>query len=211
MLIPLDKKPVSIIEHEVEDAVKAALKKWSMPNPVDGFSSPGYGGLYPKEGQIGRADLRPDHLGINATSGGAGTDGLGGDKWSNNLGYTHGASATGWVTDRNITTDEDSYLVIEGVFDISVNPLLNAIQFSVGGVDYPVMNLRDMYTFDPAGVAWFPMPLVIPPKVNLKIYLRWDNDVTARSTTAVGTEMAGLIGEVIAKQAFLQKQTHAIS
>lgn len=209
MLIPLDKKPVSNIEHEVEDAVKAALRKWDMPSPELGFASPGFGGLYPKEGQVGRTDLRPDHVGVDATSGGAGTDGLGGDKWSNSLAYTHGANETGWVTNINITTDEDVYLILEGIFDISVNPLLNAIQFSVAGVDYPVMNVRDMYLFDPPGVAWFPLPLVVPPKVNLKVYLRWDNDVTARSTTAVGSEMAGLIGEVIAKQAYLQKQTHA--
>ncbi|GAI94289.1 unnamed protein product, partial [marine sediment metagenome] len=91
----------------------------------------------------------------------------------------------------------------------SVNPLLSALQFSVAGMDYPVMYVRDMYNFKPKGAAWFPMPFVVPEKVNLKVYLRYINSVTARSTTAVGSEMLGFIGEVIAKQAYLQKQVHA--
>jgi len=211
MLLDLEHKPVSAIEKVVEEALRRALKEFDMANPELGFSSKGYGGLYPKEGQLGRSDLRPDHVGINATSGGVGTDGLGGDQWSNNLAYTHTNLLTGWVLDRNITSDEDAYLIIEGIFDINPNPLLNAVQFSIGGVDYPVMNVRDIYTFDPFGMGWFPIPFIVPPKVNFKVYYRWDNDVVARSTTTVGTELAGLIGEVIAKSAFLQKQVHSIS
>jgi len=210
MLLALDKKPVSIIDQEIEDTIKTALKKWNMPRPELGSGSPGYGGLYPKEGQIGRADLRPDHVGKDATLATAATDGLGGDKWSNSLLYTHGASVTGWVTDLNLTIDEDVYIVLEGIFDISVNPVLSALQFSVAGMDYPVMNVRDMYIFKPKGVGWFPMPFVVPEKVNLKVYLRYSGDVaTARSTTTVGSEMLGFIGEVIAKQAYLQKQVQA--
>ena len=211
MLLTMEQKPVAEIEKLVGDVVKIALKEWDMPTPEAGFMSRGYGGLYPKEGQLGRADLRPDHVGINATSGGVGTDGLGGDQWSNNLVYTHTNNLTGWVLDRNITTDEDAFLIIEGIKDLSPNPLLNAVQFSVGGVDYPAMNIRDIYLFDPFGMGWFPKPFWVPPKVNFKVYYRWDNDVVARSTTAVGSEFAGLIGEVIAKSAFLQKQTHSIS
>ncbi|MBA7483529.1 hypothetical protein ES707_19044 [subsurface metagenome] len=209
MLLALKNKPVAIIEQEVEDTIKTALRKFNMPNPELGSRSPGYGDLYPKEGQLGRADLRPDHVAKDATLAVAATDGLGGDKWSNTLAYTHGANATGWVTDLNITIDEDIYIILEGIFDISVNPLLSAIQFSVAGMDYPVINIRDMFSFDPKGAAWFPMPFVVPEKVSLKVYHRYIHDVaTARTTTTVGSEMVGFIGEVIAKQAYLQKQVH---
>lgn len=209
MLLALKAKPVDNIEREIEDTIKTALRKFNMPSPELGSKSPGYGGLYPKEGQLGRSDLRPDHVAKDATLAVAATDGLGGDKWSNTLAYTHGANETGWVTDLNITIDEDIYIILEGIFDISVNPLLSAIQFSVAGMDYPVMNVRDMFSFEPKGAAWFPMPFVVPEKVSFKVYHRYINDVaTARTTTTVGSEMVGFIGEVIAKQAYLQKQTH---
>jgi len=213
MLLALENKPVLEIEKAVEEALRAALLEFDMADPNLGFSSKGYGGLYPKEGQLGRSDLRPDHVGIDATlaAAPAATDGLAGDQWTNNLVYSHASGLTGWVLDRNITTDEDAYLIIEGVKDLSPNPLLNAVQFAVGGVDFPVMNVRDIYLFDPFGMGWFPVPFIVPPKVNFKVYYRWDNDVVARSTTVVGSEFAGLIGEVIAKSAFLQKQVHSIS
>jgi hypothetical protein len=201
MLIPLDKKPVSIIEHEVEDAVKAALKKWSMPSPELGFSSPGYGGLYPKEGQIGRADLRPDDVGIIVASG----TGLGAGLWDNTTAYSAGAAATGWVTEINVTTDEDAYLIIEGIRDLTVNPQLTEMQISIMGVDYPVQHMTEMFSFDPAGFGWLPMPIVCPPKTTLKLQLRY------KASVAAGAELVGLIGEVIAKQTYLQKQTHAVS
>ncbi|GAI94286.1 unnamed protein product, partial [marine sediment metagenome] len=168
MLLTMEQKPVAAIEAVIEEVLKKALKEWDMPEVEKGFMSRGYGGLYPKEGQLGRSDLRPDHVGIIATSADAGTTGLAGDQWTNNLVYSHDEGLTGWVLDRNITTDEDAYLIIEGVFDISPNPLLNAIQFGVGGVDFPVMNVRDIYLFDPFGMGWFPKPLWVPPKVNLK-------------------------------------------
>ena len=201
MLIPLDKKPVSIIEHEIEDAVKAALKKWDMPNPDAGFDSPGYGGLYPKEGQIGRADLRPDDVGIIVVAG----DGLGAGLWDNTTAYTAAAAATGWVTEINVTTDEDAYLIIEGIRDLTVNPHLTEMQISIMGTDYPVQHVTEMFTFDPAGFGWLPMPIVCPPKTNLKLQLRY------KATVAAAAELVGLVGEVIAKQSYLQSAVQAVT
>lgn len=201
MLIPLDKKPVSIIEHEVEDAVKAALKKWAMPDPDQGFSSRGYGGLYPKEGQIGRADLRPDDIGIIV----AAASGLGAGLWDNTTAFTAAAAATGWVTEINVTSDEDAYLIIEGIRDITVNPSLTEMQISIMGMDYPVQHVTEMFNFDPAGFGWLPMPIVCPPKTSLKLQLRY------KATVAAAAELVGLIGEVIAKQAYLQKAVHAVT
>jgi hypothetical protein len=201
MLIPLDKKPVSIIEHEVEDTVKAALTKWAMPNPELGFSSHGYGGLYPKEGQIGRTDLRPDDVGIIV----AATGGLGAGLWDNTTAYSAADNATGWVTEINVTSDEDAYLIIEGIRDLTVNPSLTEMQISVGGTDYPVMHVTEMFNFDPAGFGWLPMPIVCPPKTSLKLQLRY------KASVAAAAELVGLIGEVIAKQAYLLKAVHAVS
>jgi hypothetical protein len=205
MLIPLDKKPVSIIEHEVEDTVRAALKKWSMPEVNSagkgGFDSPGYGGLYPKEGQIGRADLRPDDVGIIVVA----ATGAGAGLWDNTTAFTIAGAATGWVTEINVTTDEDAYLVIEGIRDRSVNPNLTEMQISIMGMDYPVQHVTEMFDFDPAGFGWLPMPIVCPPKTSLKVQLRY------KATVAAAAELVGLIGEVIAKQAYLQKAVHAVS
>lgn len=201
MLIPLDKKPVSNIEHEVEDTVKAALRKWDMPNPEAGFASPGFGGLYPKEGQIGRADLRPDDVGIVVVAG----DGLGAGLWDNTTGYTAASATTGWVTEINVTTDEDAYLIIEGIRDLTVNPHLTEMQLSIMGTDYPVQHVTEMFNFDPAGFGWLPMPIVCPPKTTLKLQLRY------KATVAAAAELVGLIGEVIAKQTYLQKAVQAVT
>ena len=201
MLIPLDKKPVSIIEHEVEDTVKAALRKWDMPEPDLGFMSRGYGGLYPREGQIGRAELRPDDVGIIVVAG----DGLGAGLWDNTTAYTAAAGTTGWVTEINVTTDEDAFLIIEGIRDLTVNPQLTEMQISIMGTDYPVQHVTEMFGYDPAGVGWLPMPIVCPPKTSLKIQLRY------KATVAAAAELVGLIGEVIAKQAYLQKAVQAVT
>ncbi len=201
MLIPLDKKPVSIIEHEIEDAVKAALTKWGMANPEAGFTSPGYGGLYPKAGQIGRADLRPDDVGIIVVA----ADGLGAGLWDNTTGYTAAGAATGWVTEINVTTDEDAYLIIEGIRDLTVNPQLTEMQLSIMGTDYPVLHVTEMFNFDPAGFGWLPMPIVCPPKTSLKLQLRY------KATVAAAAELVGLIGEVIAKQTYLHKAVQAVT
>ncbi|GAI94975.1 unnamed protein product, partial [marine sediment metagenome] len=114
-------------------------------------------------------------------------------------------SGTGWETEINVTTDEDAYLIIEGIRDLTVNPQLTELQLSIMGVDYPVTHITEMFSYDPAGFGWLPMPIVCPPKTSLKLQLRYKGDAAAAS------ELVGLIGEVIAKQTYLHKAVQAVS
>lgn len=147
-----------------------------------------YGGRYPQDNQVGIAELRPDHI-DSARSVDYGD-------WQN-----LSVCDAGWTKDIDKTIDEDAYIIITGVFDLSPSPKLREVKFDVAGTEYPAFNVSEMLAAkEPKG--YFPAPITVTPKGNLKVRWRMASSVSASE------ELCGLMGYCLAKKAFLLKETY---
>lgn len=155
---------------------------------VEGLGWGPFGGRWPQDNQVGIAELRPDHI-DSARSVDYGD-------WQN-----LGVCDAGWTKDVDKTIDEDAYIIITGVFDLSANPKLREVKIDAAGTEYPAFNVSEMLAAEePKG--YFPAPITIKPKDNLKVHWRMASSVSA------SVELCGLLGYCLAKKSFLLKETY---
>jgi len=171
-------RPDAAIEAEIKRvAADAEAKDWGP-----------FGGRWPQDNQTGIAELRPDHI-DSARSVDYGD-------WQN-----LSVCDAGWTKDVDETIDEDAYIIITGVVDLSPSPKLREVKIDVGGTEYPAFNVSEMLAAEePKG--YFPAPITAKPKDNLKVHYRMASSVSASE------ELCGLLGYCLGKKAFLIKETY---
>lgn len=169
-----DARTDQIVKQAVETAVKDAENLWA-PEKFDG--------VYPIKG-FGISRLKAADLVAAGSIVGPYTYMF---TWSV-------ATASAWETYINdITLSNASYAVLVGVFNLDATPDVEAIKIKADGVEYPVIDLNEMYGWDVA-VAYFSHPIIVRPEKKIAIKCK------ART---VGRKNIGFIGYVIAKRSYL--------
>jgi len=172
-------RPDAAIRKAVQEAIRLAETEWA---PLR------FEGIYPERG-FGITTLRPKDIVYDGTLTGTAQSSI---AWIFSI-----SAASTWVDIVDITLSNDLYVVIEGVFSRMADPSITAIKFVVGGIDLPVINIEEMYTWDLAR-AYFEQPIIVKPSTALKI--------RAVGTKASTAEYFGFIGHTIAKRPFLIKE-----
>jgi hypothetical protein len=99
-----------------------------------------------------------------------------------------------WVSIINAAILSDScYIVLTGFFNYDANPDVEAIKIIADGIEYPVIDIQEMYGWDFA-TAYFSHPVIVRPEKMLTIKVR---------CTTPGTKRFGLLGFTIAKRSYL--------
>jgi hypothetical protein len=165
----------TIVRQAVDTAISDALELWKPelfdgPFPIKGF---------------GIAKLRAKELlKTVATQNGAIYTGF----W----GFSVNTAST-WETMVDVTLSDSCYIVITGIFCYDANPDVELIKITADGVEYPVMDITEMYGWDEA-IAYMSHPVVVRPEKQLKI--KW------KAPTA-GQKKIGFLGYVVAKRSYL--------
>jgi len=172
----LKERPDNVINKAIKETIADAEVLWS---PIE------FEGYYPRGSGFGIAPLRPKDLGITGTT----------DRWEVTISSV--SSATTYI---DHTLDEDVYVVLEGIQDLTSfytanKPVITAFQITASGDKLPVINLTEAFANDEnIRRYYFKEPLIIKPKSGIKV------DVYAPST---GTDYFGFIGTTVAKRAYL--------
>lgn len=104
------------------------------------------------------------------------------------------AAAETWGTVISGATLSDSaYVVLTGLFNYDGNPDVEALKITADGIEYPVMDIIEMYGWDTA-IAYLSHPIVVRPEK--KITIEW------KCRTA-GVKNFGFLGYTIAKRSYL--------
>ena len=96
-----------------------------------------------------------------------------------------------WVSSGILS--DSCYIVITGIFNYDAAPDVDVIKITADGVEYPLIDLQELYGWDIA-VAYFSHPIIVRPEKKIHI--------TAKAQTA-GQKKIGLIGYTIAKRSYL--------
>lgn len=132
-----------------------------------------YQGAYPNTG-FGVGSLRPRMVGIAN------------DFWQ----MTVTTSFADWI---NHTLGDLEYVLVTGVFNLTVDPSTTQLFPKANGQDLPIMSIEDLYALD-VSRGWFNEPFVIRP----------NNNITIQAVgRAAQTERLGLMGYTVAKRSFL--------
>lgn len=158
-----NERPDAKIQQIVNKTISTATKEWNLP----------YEEEYPTSG-IGISELRPRHVGIDT------------DYWQATI-------TTSWADWINKTVSQNAYLVVTGIFNLTLDPMTSQIFPSANGTDLPRIDLEQMYAL-PEARAFFSKPFGVSCSGNLTI------QAIARQA---GTERLGLTGYAIAKKAYL--------
>jgi len=111
---------------------------------------------------------------------------------------------TDWI---NVTVDEDSYLIITGIFSLEATGAVTEIAATANGVDLPPINIEELYGWDLAS-AYFTKPFVVKPKSQLKIQLYGSTASVYGAALNQATKIKiGLLGYCVGKRAYLIKRT----
>lgn len=102
-------------------------------------------------------------------------------------------TARTWTGILSNTLSNAVYIVLTGIFNYDANPDVRAIKITADGVEYPIMNLEEMYGWDVA-VAYFSHPIIVRPEKKII--------VEAIANTA-GQKSFGFIGYAVAKRSYL--------
>ena len=144
------------------------------------FTGLRFEGPYPESG-IGIQDIRAKQVG------------LANNVWQ----MTITTSFADWV---NKTLGTDNFLIVTGVFNLTVDPSTTEIFPKANGKDLPIVSLEQLYADTQRSGAWFQKPFSVRPSNNLTIQ-------------AVGrvaqTERLGLLGYCIGKRSYLIDATPA--
>lgn len=174
-------RPDAEINKAIQLAVQQATQDWQPQR---------FEGQYPQSG-FGIAILRAKELNVANGSTVTGTA-------QGSIGWIYSiATASTWTTMMNVTTNNDLYIVIEGVFCRQASPAITEIKFTVSGQELPIIGVEEMYTWDLAR-AYFDRPFIVRPEQPFK----WET-VGSKTSTA---EYFGLLGHMIAKRSRLIKK-----
>lgn len=104
------------------------------------------------------------------------------------------ATASAWETYINSATMTDAaYVIITGIYEYDASPDVEQIKIIADGVEYPTMDLNEMYGWDVA-VAYLSHPIIVRPEKTITI--------KAKART-VGQKHLGFIGYTVAKRSYL--------
>lgn len=174
----MDARTDAIVSNAVAVAVADAEELWK-PEKFDG--------VYPTNG-FGVMRLRPADLVLKTNQPGCRYSAM----WTMSV-----ATASAWETYITLTLSDSCYVVITGIFNYDATPDVEAIKFNADGVEYPLIQIDEMYGWDVA-VAYFSHPIVIRPEKQLTI--------KAKARTA-GFKNFGFIGYTVAKRSYLINET----
>jgi len=168
----MDAKTDQIVSNAVAAAIADAEQLWS-PEKFDG--------VFPVKG-FGIKKLEKFDV----------DDSLTGCPYTNSwvMSITTARTWTGVLS--NILSDA-VYVVLTGIFNYDATPDVRAIKITADGVEYPIMDVEEMYGWDVA-VAYFSHPIIIRPEKKII--------VEAIAETA-GQKLFGFIGYAIAKRSYL--------
>jgi len=103
-------------------------------------------------------------------------------------------TASAWETYINdVTLSKATYVVICGVYNLDAAPDVEAMKINADGIEYPVIDLNEIYGWDVA-VAYFSHPIIVRPEKKLGIKLK------ART---VGRKNIGFIGYTVGTRSYL--------
>lgn len=169
-----DARADAIVAQAVATAIGDATTLWS-PEPFDGvFPVKGFG-----IARLKAADVRLRHT-------------LEGSLYSNFWGVSINTAST-WETYWDNTLSDSCYVIITGIYCYDADPDVTEIKFIAEGIEYPVINIQEMYGWDIA-VAYFSHPIIVRPKKALR--------VKVKAITA-GQKKLGFIGYTVGTRSYL--------
>jgi hypothetical protein len=89
--------------------------------------------------------------------------------------------------------NEDCYLIITGIFNLTPNAKVTEMYIKANGEDLPIINLEEMYAYDLSRV-FFTAPFIVKPKSGFTVQVY---------ATAATQERLGFVGYCLAKRAYL--------
>lgn len=108
-------------------------------------------------------------------------------------------TANAWtnIISQSVMSDS-AYIIITGFLNYDGAPDVDAIKITADGIEYPTIDIQEMYGWDVA-TAYFSHPIIVRPEKMITIAVR------ARSTTAGAAtcKQFGLLGYVVAKRSYL--------
>lgn len=103
------------------------------------------------------------------------------------------ATAKTWETYIDATLSDSAYVIITGVFEFDPAPDVTAIKITADGVEYPIIDLQEVFGWDVA-TAYFSHPVIIRPKKKITINLRAET---------AGQKKFGFLGFVVGTRSYL--------
>lgn len=97
----------------------------------------------------------------------------------------------------NHTQTDMAYAINTGLFNREATPKITHLRPNPGGEDMSTMNIEQMYTLDLARI-FYEKPWTVGPDKSCILRMKADD---------IGVERIGLLGYVIAKRAFLIKES----
>jgi hypothetical protein len=171
-----DKRPDAEINSLVDAVIADAGATWG-PEKFDGE--------YPKSG-FGIGILRPKD--VQVEDGSAESGAVGSIYWGASI-----AAASTWQDWINISTSEDCYIIVTGIFCLDATPNVTAIRPYIDGEDMPVIDIEQLYSWDEAK-GWFSKPFAVKPQKSFKLRI---------VGKTAGVAKIGLLGYVVAKRGYL--------
>ena len=103
-------------------------------------------------------------------------------------------TANAWtnVISQSVMSDS-AYVILTGFFNYDGVPDVDAIKITADGIEYPVIDIQEMYGWDVA-TAYFSHPIIVRPEKMITIAMR------ARSATQ---KQFGFLGYTVAKRSYL--------
>lgn len=180
----MDIRAEQVIAQAVQAAISDAEALW-QPEKFDGvFPTKGFG--------IRRLTAR-DMMGTNGAGGTSIWAGDSGGCWTLSI----AAASHAWTNIISGAMVSDScYLVLTGFFNLDGAPDIDAIKISADGIEYPIIDLQEMYGWDVAN-AYFTHPIIIRPEKTFTV---------AACARLAGVKRFGFLGYTIAKRSYLIAQ-----
>jgi hypothetical protein len=181
MLTISDLRPDAEVKNAIDTVVAKASSDWS-PLPWEGE--------YPLSGFGIRQMISHDVTnGCSAATPGNGTTTA--TYWYDVAQVAAGPTFADWI---NTTTSRDSYIIVEGIFNLTPQPNYIELWPNPNGQALPVVPLDTLYAMD-VSRGWFSKPFAIQPIAAFQIQKKYVN--------AGLTERIGLLGHTVAKRAYL--------
>lgn len=155
----------------------ASLIDATVRDAETNFAPLTFEGEYPQSG-IGIQELRCRHLGIAQ------------DFWQMSV----TTSFADWV---NKTLGTDNYVIVTGLFNLTIDPATTQLSPSANGKDLPIVDVEQLYALE-VSRGWFPKPYAISPS----------NNITIQAVGRVSqTERLGSLGYTVGKRSYLINKT----
>jgi len=176
-----DPRGEAIVAKAVAQTIADAESLWA-PEKFDG--------VFPVRG-FGIRRLTPrDIAGLNGAGGTSIFAGTSAAEWT----FSIAAAAHVYTNILSGAMISDScYVIITGFFNYDGTPDVECIKISADGIEYPIINLEEMYGWDEA-TAYFSHPIIVRPEKTMTI---------AACARTAGVKYFGLLGWVVAKRSYL--------